>query len=314
MVPADVVQQFESFVGEVHRMPGVQVDVIGGGGEHHISDGCHGKPQSYRRVQAPLRAVVVPHLDKVAEPVLEHLRPRLSTGQRLHDEPGRFAGAFPGHVHQPLVQRPLPVILVQLRKDVGHAGQHAHGRAPSIGRVFSAEPGPDAKSHAVVAASRLKAKDCLGDYQPDIVLHTVLETGRPMRYLIPRRGLRVNPDYAVGYAYRIAADVVGEGIEGAAAGQIEPCVMPVAGEDAILDASPVQGKAHVRAPVVHREQLAVVVEHHDSVTAAGDHRATAGFDFIRGSRPYMSGHGRGHDNTSSGDSGNSSAISIKIRQ
>ena len=84
---------------------------------------------------------------------------------------------------------------------------------------------PMPKSHAVVAAGRLKAKDCLGDYQPDIVLHTVLETGRPMRYLIPRRGLRVNPDYAVGYAYRIAADVVGERIEGAAAGQIEPGVM-----------------------------------------------------------------------------------------
>ena len=119
-----------------------------------------------------------------------------------------------------------------------------------------------------------------------------------MRYLIPGGRLLVHPDYAVGYTYRIAADVVGEGIESPATGEIEPGVMPVAGEDAVLDTSPVQGETHVGTTVVDREQLAVVVKHRDGVTAAGDHRATARLDFLNSSRFYLPGHGRGHANTS----------------
>ena len=98
-----------------------------------------------------------------------------------------------------------------------------------------------------------------------------------MGHLIPWRGLGVHPDHALGDVDGIAADVIRKGIEGAAAGKVEPGVMPMAGKDAVLDASPVQRKAHVGTTVVHREQLAIVVEHRYGVTAAGDHGTTTRF-------------------------------------
>jgi hypothetical protein len=119
-----------------------------------------------------------------------------------------------------------------------------------------------------------------------------------VRYFIPGGRLRVHPDYAVGDVDGIAADVICEGIESTATGEIEPGVVPVAGQDAILDASPVQRKTHVGTPVVHREQLSVVVKHRDGVTAAGDHRATARLDFLYGSHFYLPGYCRTQHDTS----------------
>ncbi len=51
--------------------------------------------------------------------------------------------------------------------------------------------------------------------------------------------------------------------------------MPVAGEDAVLDRSAVQREAHVRAPVVDREQAAARIEQDDRVTADRGCTATA---------------------------------------
>ena len=60
-----------------------------------------------------------------------------------------------------------------------------------------------------------------------------------------------------------AAGVVGPRVEGAAARQVEPGVVPVTGEQAGLDRSPVQREAEVRAAVLDRPGPSLVPQDHD---------------------------------------------------
>ena len=53
------------------------------------------------------------------------------------------------------------------------------------------------------------------------------------------------------------------GIEGAAAREVEPRVMPVAGDQAAFDGAAVEREAHVRAAVLDREDVVAVREHDD---------------------------------------------------
>ena len=106
-----------------------------------------------------------------------------------------------------------------------------------------------------------------------------------MPAFIPGRRLRVDPCLAVDHSYRETAHIVGEGIEGATAGQVEAGMVPVTGEDAVFDAAPVQGKAHVGTAVVYGVDLTLVVEHRDGVPPAGDHGAAARLDLFQGPCP-----------------------------
>ena len=69
-----------------------------------------------------------------------------------------------------------------------------------------------------------------------------------------------HPDLAVTHLDRAGRHVVGPQIEGAAARQIEARVVPVAGQDAVLDAAAIQRKAHMRAAIVEREHTTFVVD------------------------------------------------------
>ena len=55
----------------------------------------------------------------------------------------------------------------------------------------------------------------------------------------------INPYLTIHDAYREAAHVICEGVEGAAAGQVEPGVVPMAGQNAVTDAAAIQGESHV---------------------------------------------------------------------
>ena len=96
----------------------------------------------------------------------------------------------------------------------------------------------------------------------------------PMRRLVARRGRGRYPDLAIDDANRAYRHVVCPEIEGRTAAQIETGMMPVASEDTVLDAPAVQGKAHVRAPVVERDHI-VPISHdkHGATRRADDHAA-----------------------------------------
>ena len=87
---------------------------------------------------------------------------------------------------------------------------------------------------------------------------------------------RLDPDLSITHLDRTGRDIVGPEIEGAAARQIEARVMPMTGEDAVLDAAAIERKAHMRAAVVEREDASPVINHQDRGMAAMQHEPTLG--------------------------------------
>ena len=104
----------------------------------------------------------------------------------------------------------------------------------------------------------------------------VLEATAPMAQGIDVTERRLDPDLAVTHLNRAGRDIIGPEIEGAAARQIEARVMPMAGEDAVLDAAAIERKAHMRAAVVEREDAFRVINHQDRGMAAMQHEPTLG--------------------------------------
>jgi hypothetical protein len=63
-----------------------------------------------------------------------------------------------------------------------------------------------------------------------------------------KRGL--HPHFAVADLDRAGRHVVGPRVERAAACEIEPRVVPVAGQDTVLDAAALERKTHMRTAIV----------------------------------------------------------------
>ena len=183
-------------------------------------------------------------------------------------------------MQQPLVHRHRAVILGQMRQHIGRGGEHGHRRAPAGRAVGGAELGAHAQRRTVVRAGGVESQHRFSRNQPDVVLQAVLKPADPVRFLVPLHRLWVHPHLPILHRDREAANVVGERVERAPTGEIEPRIVPVAGQDAVLHAAPVQRESHVRATVVHGVHLAVVVDHRDGMPAAGDHPAPAGLQFL----------------------------------
>jgi hypothetical protein len=62
---------------------------------------------------------------------------------------------------------------------------------------------------------------------------------------------RIDIDNVVPNHDLIGLDIVRELVEGSAALQVEPSVVPMAGQDSVADTPAVQRKPHVRAAIVH---------------------------------------------------------------
>src|SRR5215831_5888203 len=88
----------------------------------------------------------------------------------------------------------------------------------------------------------------------------VVEPLAPMRSRIPVAEGGPYPDFAVTHLGGAGRHVVCPQIEGAATREIEAGVVPVAGQGAVLDAAAIQGKAHMRAAIVEREDMTFVVD------------------------------------------------------
>ncbi len=85
---------------------------------------------------------------------------------------------------------------------------------------------------------------------------------------IVARDARLDEDVAAVDRHQEAAEgVVGEGIEGAAAREVEPGVVPVAGDQPGFDRPLVQREAHVRAPVLDRPGAVLTPEDDDRQVA-----------------------------------------------
>src|SRR5215217_2148245 len=86
----------------------------------------------------------------------------------------------------------------------------------------------------------------------------------------------MDPHLAVPDLHRKDARLVGELVEGPAALEIEAGVVPVAGQDALLQGAPMQGELHMRTSIVHGVYPAIVEEEGERVSADADEGATGG--------------------------------------
>jgi hypothetical protein len=97
--------------------------------------------------------------------------------------------------------------------------------------------------------------------------------------VLPRR--EIHPHLAVPNLHREDTRFIGELVEGPAALQIEACVVPVAGQDAVAHAPPVQGESHVGTTIVHSVHAAVVKEERQRVTGNPDRHATGSAHIVQ---------------------------------
>src|SRR5262252_766041 len=76
-----------------------------------------------------------------------------------------------------------------------------------------------------------------------------------------------HPNVSIAYLDRANRYVVCPQVEGAAAFEIEAGVVPVTGQDSVLEAAAFEREAHVRATIVESEDAPAVVDEKDGTMA-----------------------------------------------
>ena len=127
----------------------------------------------------------------------------------------------------------------------------------------------------------------LGDDQVEIVGEALLQAPTPMSGWVGMTEDRPHP-HLTGLAHldRAGRHVVGPEIEGAAAGEIKPGMMPVAGQNAVRDAAALQRETHVRAAVVEREDASLIVDEQDRRMPAVHDEAALGLQLVEAAGPH----------------------------
>jgi hypothetical protein len=95
----------------------------------------------------------------------------------------------------------------------------------------------------------------------------------PMRGRIGVAERGLHPDFAITQFDRKLRYIVCPNIKGAAAFEIKAGVMPMTGQDAVLDAAALEREAHVRTTIVESEDAPAVVDHKDRTMATVQNEA-----------------------------------------
>src|SRR5262249_56024970 len=103
----------------------------------------------------------------------------------------------------------------------------------------------------------------LGDDEAEVGGEAVRKPLTPVRGGIGMTERGLHPDVAIAHLDWAGRYVVRPQIEGAAAFQIEAGVVPMTGQDAVLDAAALERKTHVRATIVEGEDAPAVVDDED---------------------------------------------------
>src|SRR5262249_8280117 len=94
---------------------------------------------------------------------------------------------------------------------------------------------------------------------------------------------------AIAHLDRTGRYIVGPEVEGAPAVEIEPSVVPVTGQNAVLDAAALERKAHVRTPVVEGKDAPAIVHDEDRTVMPVHHEPPLGLNSARvaGERDFL---------------------------
>ena len=276
---ADQLDALEGLVDEVQRMAAVGKRPVGDRDEQHRRQPVQRQALVDGGEQRALGGVAMPPLGPLAKPALERGDARPGAGERCAIAARRHAVAIGGHPPDALEQRQVGLLLGQDRQQVGERGHDGHADAEAVA-MAGAEQRCIAHQRGIRDAGGARAEHRLGDHEAEIVRHAVAEAAAPVAGRIGEAAFGGDPDLAVLDPRPGGRHVVGPQVERAAAFEIEAGMMPVAGEDAVLDAALVQRKAQMRAAVVERMHLALLVDHQERAVPPPDHHPAARFQIV----------------------------------
>ena len=118
----------------------------------------------------------------------------------------------------------------------------------------------------------------LGDDEADVVREYVIKPAAAVRGGVGVTEGGLYPNLAIAHLDREGRRVARPQIEGAAALEVEAGVVKMAGEDAVLEAAPVEREAHARAPIVEREDPPAVMDDEDREMGAMHDEPALGAD------------------------------------
>src|ERR1700730_13504610 len=111
----------------------------------------------------------------------------------------------------------------------------------------------------------------------------IFEPLTPMSSWIGIAEHRLHPDLAARPDLdRTSRHVICPQIECAAACQFEAGMVPVAGQDAVLNAAAIERETHMGAAIVEREDVPTLMHEQDRATAAVQDKSAFGFQLFEG--------------------------------
>ena len=116
--------------------------------------------------------------------------------------------------------------------------------------------------------SRELTKHRLGDDKADVVRQAAVKPLSPVPGGIGMTKRRPHPDFAVANLDRADRYVVCPQIEGTATFEIKSGVVPMTGQDTVVDAPAIEREAHMRATIVERKDAPAVIDDQDRTVTA----------------------------------------------
>ena len=184
-----------------------------------------------------------------------------------------------------MVESPWSILGSQVRQEVHHTGVHGQPLPPPRLPVSGAELQPNAEWLGGVFSGAEQPDGRFGHDQRDVALQPISQTlAQVRRTVLPRR--EINPYLTVSNLNGEHACLVGKLVEGSTALEVEAGVMPVAGEDAVLQGAPVQGESHVGTAIVQSVHPTVMEEERERVAGDTDRDATGGTHIVQSGGPH----------------------------
>src|SRR5262249_5737887 len=176
--------------------------------------------------------------------------------------PRRLAVAVRRHAARAVEQGEIGFLLWQHGQEIGERREDRETHAPAVAvlraeqRHLSHDVGPRYVGGELTMHG-------LGDDEAEVVGEAVRKPLTPVRGGIGMTERGLHPDVAIAHLDSADQYAVRPQIEGAAAFQIEAGVVPMTGQDAVLDAAALERKTHVRATIVEGEDAPAVVDDED---------------------------------------------------
>lgn len=281
VVPADGVEEFEGFVGKVEGVAGVGVDALVEGTEDEVvEEGGMGEGPGGGE-EGALAAVAVADEEPAVEPALELRGVGGIVFEVMALAAGGLAAAVAGDAAGGEGEAVDGGFCGEVGPEAGHESEAGHAVGPIV-VIGGAEEGDVADDVEVGDAGVEEADDAFGLNEADVLLEAALEAGAVVWLVGLFAGHGGEVDVAAVDAGVVGGDVVGEEVEGAATAEVEAGMVPVAGEEAIVDGAFVEGEAEVGAAVVDGMDAVMVPEEGDGAVGGADLDDAAGFEVSEG--------------------------------